>query len=90
MLSGTYEDTSWTINTGTTLVVDSGQNQEVVQVTGAGQNPTGYYFQAVFTKPHPVGFSVSNAVLGNPGPQIVFDMRNPKYSQVLRYHSIIQ
>ena len=86
LTNGTYEDRSWSIGVNTSLVVDSGQNQEVVTVTAVGATS----FTAVFKKPHPTGFAVSNAMLGHPGPQPFFDPRNPAYSQVVRYFSIIQ
>jgi hypothetical protein len=87
-LSGNYEEATWSIQQGTQLVVDSGANQEVVTVTGV--NAVGLQFTANFQNPHPTGFAISNALLGNPGPQPVFDPRNPLYQGVVRYFSIIE
>jgi len=87
-LSGNYEEATWNIQQGTQLVIDSGANQEVVTVTGV--NAVGLQFTATFQNPHPTGFAISNALLGNPGPQPVFDPRNPMYQGVVRYFSIIE
>jgi hypothetical protein len=86
-ISGNYEGMNWAINTGDTVVVDVGQNQELVKVTVNAAPPS---LTATFTKPHAAGFIISNAVLGNPGPQAKFDMRNSAYAGLVRYFSIIQ
>jgi hypothetical protein len=86
-----YEEMQWGINAGDLLVVDTGPNQEVVTVAGAptaGGN--GIQITATFRYSHPAGFAVSNALLGHPGPQPGFDPRNPRYSGVVRYFSIIE
>jgi hypothetical protein len=93
-LSGSYEEGSWSISQNMTLTIDSGANQETVQVTATTATPP--QFTATFTKPHAIGFSIMGACgngttqLGNPGPQVNFDMRNPVYQGVIRYFSIIQ
>jgi hypothetical protein len=63
LLSGNYDGLPWSIAAGNWLVVDSGQNQEVVNVTGVGANS----FTAAFTKTHPNGFCIGNALPGHPG-----------------------
>ncbi|MBY0527740.1 MAG: hypothetical protein K2R98_30360 [Gemmataceae bacterium] len=87
-LSGKYEDASWGIGQGTVLVIDAGPNQETVTVTAV--DPVNLTFTATFNNAHPVGFAISNATLGNPGPQPSFDPRNPNYAGVVRYFSIIE
>jgi hypothetical protein len=37
-----------------------------------------------------MGFAVGNAILGNPGPQPRFDLRQPSAQGVVRYFSIIE
>jgi hypothetical protein len=81
-----YEDLRWAINVGDQLIIDSGSNQEVVTVTAAG----GSSFSANFSKAHALGFQITNALLGHPGPQPRFDPRNPQYGGIVRYLSIIQ
>ncbi len=85
---GFYEGTSWGINNGSVLVIDSGDSQEIVTVTAV--NAGAHQFTATFANRHQAGFSISNAVLGNPGPQPRLDPRNPMYSGVIRYFSIIE
>jgi hypothetical protein len=82
------EEVSWSIGVGSQLVIDVGQNQETVTVTGVSMAPT--QFTATFARPHPIGCAISNATLGNPGPQPFFDLRNPQHAGVVRYFSIIQ
>jgi hypothetical protein len=86
-----YEGFTWTIRPGDTLVVDSGQNLEVVTVADVRiVSLTEAEIDAVFAKPHTARFAISNAVLGNPGPQPRFDPRNPNYHGVVRFTSIIE
>jgi len=87
-LSGKYEGVPWQIGRGSRLVVDVGERQETVEVTAI--DAANQRFTATFTRPHPVGFAISNAVLGNPGPQPRFDPRHPAFAPVVRYFSIIQ
>jgi hypothetical protein len=87
-VSGAYEEGSWSLQQGMQLVVDAGPSQETVTVTAV--DAVNLTFTATFNKPHPIGFAVGNAILGNPGPQAVFDMRNPSYGGVVRYFSLIQ
>ena len=87
-VSGEYEYYPWSIRTGDWLVVDSGQNQEVVQVTAVSAAPP--RITANFTKRHAARFSISNAVLGNPGPQPRFEVRHPDYQGVVRFFSIVE
>ena len=86
-VTGSYDGAPWEIRAGSPLIIDVGQNQETVIVTNVSFAPPS--FTATFTRDHPVGVSVSNAVFGNPGPQPRFDMRNPTYGGVVRYFSII-
>jgi hypothetical protein len=92
-LSGFYEGIPWSIQKGTQLLVDVGPNQEQVQVTDTSvdrsTSPPTFSFTAVFQRPHPEGFLVSNpdAPLGNPGPKQRFDPRQEPH--VVRYFSII-
>lgn len=85
-----YEEMTWNIQPGMPLVVDTGMNQEIVTAAGAVPGGQGLQITATFTKPHAKGFPVSNAVLGNPGPQTFFDPRNPQFSGIVRYFSIIE
>ncbi|MBY0523188.1 MAG: hypothetical protein K2R98_07305 [Gemmataceae bacterium] len=89
---GSYEDTSWGIGVGSKLVVDVGANQEIVTVSARSFNAdtAKLSFTATYTKPHPPGFAISNAVLGHPGPQPNFDARGSSYAGVVRYFSIIE
>jgi hypothetical protein len=87
-INGTYEGMPWSINPGDFLVADTGLNQEVIQVTGLNAAPA--QLTANFKKPHGARFALSNATLGNPGPQPRFDMRNPMYQGIIRYFSIVQ
>jgi hypothetical protein len=100
--SGVYEGIPWQITAAApnnVLVVDTGLRQEVITVTavvpppppGPDGSPTGYgQISANFAKPHTLGFSISNVLPGNPGPQPRFEMRNPNYQGVVRYFSIIE
>jgi len=87
-ISGEYEYYPWQIKVGDLLVVDSGQNQEVVQVTAVSAAPP--RITANFAKRHTARFSISNAVLGNPGPQPRFEVRHPDYQGVVRFFSIVE
>jgi hypothetical protein len=97
-ISGIYETTPWLIKKNDFLVVDVGQNQETIQVTDArplqpGDPPANkgpFVIQAQFTCAHATRFALSNAMLGNPGPQPRFDLRQPPYQGVVRYWSIIE
>jgi hypothetical protein len=98
-INGVYEFLPWAIKPGDLLVVDSGQNQEVIQVIEAravnpGVDPPAnqgpYIIKAAFSKAHASRFAISNAVLGNPGPQPRFDMRNPVYQGVVRFFRIVE
>jgi hypothetical protein len=98
-ISGVYEYNPWSIRAGDFLVVDSGQNQEVIQVMEARlvdptidppSNKGPYVIKALFARSHASRFAISNAVLGNPGPQPRFDMRHPAYQGVVRFFSIIE
>jgi hypothetical protein len=67
-------------------------NQEVVTVSATpvvGGNAC-WQFKASYAMPHAARFAISNALLGNPGPQSVFDPRNPTYSGIVRYFNIIE
>lgn len=87
-VSGTYEGLSWSVNANDRLVIDTGQNQEIVTVTAVSAAPP--QITATFSKPHSGRFAISNALLGHPGPQALFDPRNPIYQGVVRYFSIIE
>src|SRR5262249_26100488 len=87
-IAGKYEELSWQIKAGDSLVIDVGQNQEIVQVSAVNQAPA--QFTATFQKKHAAGFAVSNAVQGYPGPQSRFDPRNPQFQGIVRYFSIIE
>jgi hypothetical protein len=87
-----YEEMTWGIAANNQLLVDPGPNQEIVTVSSAaagGVNGS-TTVTATFTKPHPAGFAITNALPGNPGPQPSFDPRNPAYSGVVRFFSIIE
>lgn len=92
-LSGKYEDLAFAIKQGDQLVIDSGTNQEPINVTAT--NPAAASITATFTKPHAsLGVGITNVggktLLGNPGPQPRFDFRNPIYKGVVRYCSIVE
>jgi hypothetical protein len=98
-VSGNYEYRPWAINPGDSLVIDTGTNQEVITVIEArllqqGVDPPSnqgpYVIKAVFGKPHTNRFAISNALLGNPGPQPRFDLRQPDFQMVVRYADIIE
>jgi hypothetical protein len=87
-----YEEMTWGITPTMQLLVDPGPNQEVITVTGtaAGGINGAIQVTATFAQPHRAGFAITNALPGNPGPQPTFDPRNPAYSGVVRYFSIIE
>src|SRR5207249_12316286 len=74
----------WNINVGSTIMVDTGVNQETVIVAG-GASPT---IVANFQRNHAAGAPVY--IPGNPGPQSLFDPQDPKYSPVVPYIAILQ
>jgi hypothetical protein len=86
-VNAVYEGLPWSVSVGMQLVADTGQNQEIVTVTNVTAAPP--TITANFTKPHASGFCLSNALLGNPGPQPRFDMRLPQVQGIVRYVSII-
>jgi len=75
-----------TLAQGSTLVVDSGANQETVIVTAV--NTARNTFTASFIRNHQPGFGIT--IPGNPGPQPGFDQHNQDYSQVVPYFVILQ
>jgi hypothetical protein len=93
-LAGEYDGIPWKIQPGMKLLLDVGPNQEVVTVqrrqfildpvTATGS------FRVVVTKAHASDFLITNTLLGNPGPQPRFNPRDPTYSAIVRYLSIIQ
>jgi len=87
-----YEEMTWGIAAGNQLLVDPGPNQEIVTVASvaAGGVNGSLKVTATFANPHPAGFAITNALPGNPGPQPSFDPRNPAYTGVVRYFSIIE
>jgi hypothetical protein len=97
-ISGDYEYRPWQIKPGDTLVIDTGLNQEVVSVIDAravqpgdmpgNQGP--YVIRAAFAKTHTNRFSISNSMLGNPGPQPRFDVRQPDFQMIVRYFDVIE
>jgi hypothetical protein len=97
-ITGTYEDSPWTITAGqTSLVVDVSasawnannptSSQEAVTVTGVGTDPNNGSAVVTFTctKPHARGCAlmIGNTMLGNPGPQSGFYFRDPTYTPVI-------
>lgn len=94
VLTGRYENVSWTIAPGSRLIIDEGASQEIVTVASAGFRfdpaTASGSFRIAVTKPHADSFSISNTFLGNAGPQARFNPRDPAYSAVVRYLSIIQ
>jgi hypothetical protein len=97
-ISGTYEGINWQITAGQKLVIDTGLNQEVVTVLAAravqaGDQPANqgpYVIQATFSKPHTNRFAISNAMLGNAGPQPRFDLRQPNAQLLIRFFQILE
>ncbi|HEV3256421.1 MAG TPA: hypothetical protein VG013_06020 [Gemmataceae bacterium] len=84
MSGTTSNNVPWQIAQGSTLVVDSGANQETVVVTAVNGNK----FQATFIRNHPANFGIT--IPGNPGPQPGFDQHNQSYAQVVPYFVILQ
>jgi hypothetical protein len=91
--AGNYEDMPFNIAVGDQLMFDVGSNQEQITVTAVSSATQ--TITATLTKSHQcVGVPITNVggktMLGNPGPQLDFDPRNPTYRGVVRYFSIIQ
>src|SRR5262249_20149231 len=91
MLVGSYEDISWTIRRGSKLIIDVGPNQEVitVQSVAVGRASASGSFRARVTKQHVGDFPITSTFLGNPGPRPRFNPRDPLFSGLVRYLSII-
>jgi hypothetical protein len=90
-LSGEYDGIPWEIQRGTNLLIDVGPDQEAVTVEGVILDPvtaTGS-FQVRVAKLHAADFLITNTLLGNPGPRPRFNPRDPVYSAMVRYFSII-
>jgi hypothetical protein len=87
-----YEEMTWGLAAGNQVLVAPGANQEIVTIGSvAAGGPNGsLQVTATFAKPHSAGFAITNALPGNAGPQPSFDPRNPAYSGVVRYFSIIE
>ncbi|MCI0461853.1 MAG: hypothetical protein L0Z62_33295 [Gemmataceae bacterium] len=93
-LAGEYDGIPWTIQAGTKLLLDVGPQQEVVTVlhepfaidpvTATGS------FRVLITRQHAEGFLIANTLLGNPGPQLRFQPRDPVFGAVVRYLSVIE
>jgi hypothetical protein len=77
---------TWQIQVGSTLVVDTGVNQETVVVTSV--DTTNTKITANFVRSHPANTPIT--IPGNPGPQPLFDPRNPQYSAVVPFYAILQ
>jgi hypothetical protein len=72
---------------GSVISVDSGANQETVQVgavNGSASPPT---FTATFNKAHTSGFNICVPKFGNPGPQPNFSTRDN--SAVILYAAVV-
>jgi hypothetical protein len=79
----------WQIQVGSTLVVDTGLNQETVVVNAVdNSNPASPKITANFLRRHTPNASVN--IPGNPGPQPFFDALDPKYIPVVPYFQILQ
>jgi hypothetical protein len=80
----------WTIQAGSTIVVGTATNQELVtvQAVNSAVNPPTItaYFNRVHEATEPVNI---NVVPGNPGPQARFNPHDPIYAPVVPYFSII-
>jgi hypothetical protein len=74
----------WQIVAGSTLVIDTGPNQETVVISV----PSPGTFTANFQRNHAQGAPVY--IPGNPGPQSLFDVQDPKYSPVVPYIAVLQ
>jgi hypothetical protein len=85
--TGSYEGVAWKIKPGDSLSLDVGVRQEWATVSVANGTAVDFLNQAC--KPHRPGFAVSNAVLGNPGPQPRWDMRQWNATNIVRYFSLI-
>jgi hypothetical protein len=85
---GNNNRTAISIQANRQVWVDVGNNQEQVTVTATTTNPA--TFTAKFTKAHGIGFPITNAKLGNPGPQPKFDYTLGRYRPVVRYFAYLQ
>jgi hypothetical protein len=98
-LSGTTSPTPpsvampWMIQAGSTIVVDTGANQEIVVVRAVdGQtDPTKPTITGTFIRNHPYDSTKPTPVTipGNPGPQPLFDANDQKYAPVVPYSTIL-
>jgi hypothetical protein len=92
-LAGEYDGIRWKIEPGAKLILDVGPNQEVVTVLpifvvdSAAATGT---FQVVIAKAHARDFLITNTFLGNPGAQPRFNPRDPMFSSIVPYFSIIE
>ena len=91
-VTGNYDDRPYSIERNARLAIDTGPNQEVIEVQNVSL--AAETLTAAFTKRHDQGVALSNAgastLLGNPGPQPLFDPRGDRYLGIVRYFSIIK
>jgi hypothetical protein len=78
---------AWNIQPGSIVTVDTGANQETVQVTAINTGSNTPNFTATFNKAHAAGFNVYLPKFGNPGPQPNFSIRDN--SAVVLYAAVI-
>ncbi len=87
-LRGSYDDSAWELQPNDRMLVDTGLNQESVPVQIISFTPgVGAKICMSFNLPHSRGCSmmIANTKLGNPGPQPGFNVRDQRYSGVVRF-----
>jgi hypothetical protein len=92
-LSGDYDSIRWVIRPGAKLIVGVGPDQEVVTVLPGpfvlDPKTATATFRVQVTREHGHDFLITNTLLGNPGPQERFNPRDPAFSAIVRYLSVI-
>ena len=92
-LGGDYDGIPWTLRENTRLFLGVGADQEPIQVTGPLAVDTASasgQFRVTTSRTHPADATLTNTLLGNPGPVPRFNPRDPAAAGVVRYLSVIQ
>ena len=87
VLRGLYDDSVWELRTNDRLLMDVGVNQESVPIQVVGFTPgIGALIRLTCGLAHSRGCAlmIGNTRLGNPGPQPGFNIRDNRYSSVVR------
>jgi hypothetical protein len=80
-----HQAVAWRIQPGSIITVDTGSNQETVQVSAVDTENKN--FTATFNKAHQAGFGIYLPKFANPGPQPNFSVRDN--SAVVLYAAVI-